>query len=86
MTLKCISSDDDLTLLPDDSEYKSSVTSTITTCLSTPLVRPFEHVPLNRDCYAVQILRGYDLDHIRLLFRFSIFSDSSLPGRVLRKR
>jgi len=89
MTLECTSSDDDLTLLPDDSECGSSVTSTIATCLSTytaPSARPIELVPLNRDCYAMQILRGYDLDHVRLLFRFGIFSDSSLPRHVLRTR
>jgi len=85
ITLQSTSSDDNLTLLSNDSEYKSSITSidliflsTYTTSLATLATRFVKNVLLNKDHYAKQILKDYNLKHIRLLFQFNIFSNSSL--------
>jgi len=59
MTLQCMFSDDDLTLMSNNSEYESSVTSTILTSLLTytaSSVRSVKNVLLNRDHYTMHIL------------------------------
>ncbi len=91
MTLQCMFSDDDLTLLSNNSEYESFLTLTILICLLiyttssvASAVRSVKNVLLNKNHYTKQILKGYNLKHIQLLFWFNIFNNSSLPQEVLQ--
>lgn len=91
MTLQCVFSDNDQTLLLNNSKYESSVMLINLICLlfytassAASAARSAKNILLNWDHYIMHILRDYNLNYIQLLYQFDIFSNLNLLWKVLQ--
>jgi hypothetical protein len=89
MTLQNISDNDALALMPNESKSRYIMLIRIIyppPCVASSMIQVIDDHPVNKNYYVIRIFKVYNLDHIQLLYQFSIFSYLDLLTEVLKRR